>query len=44
MSPEAKYGPFHRLGDPPDVVDKIAEAGELFGQAPAIIFGVTSRK
>jgi hypothetical protein len=32
------YGPFYRVGDPPEVVRKIIESGELWGAAPRNIF------
>ncbi len=28
------YGPFHRIGDSADVVRRILDSGELWGQAP----------
>jgi hypothetical protein len=32
------YGPFHRLNDPPEVIRKILESGELWGKPPRNIF------
>jgi hypothetical protein len=38
MPIENTYGPFHRLGDPSDVIDKIAATRELYGRAPRNYF------
>ena len=32
------YGPFYRVNDPPDVVQKILESGELWGRSPRNVF------
>src|SRR5262245_49880249 len=38
MAEEQKYGPFHRLVDLPDAIDKIIESGELRGGVPRNYF------
>lgn len=38
MPTEKTYGPFHRLADASDVIDKIVTTGELWGQAPRNYF------
>ena len=32
------FGPYYRVGDPPDVLRKIVESGELWGASPQHIF------
>lgn len=32
------FGPFHRVNDPPEVVRKILESGEIWGTTPRNVF------